>query len=42
MGLQNDGMALGIAGVVEKMATLRLAAEIFSPWMNISGLLLGN
>lgn len=42
VGLQNGGMAAGLAGVMGKLATLGLAAAIFSPWMNISGSLLGN
>ena len=42
VGLQNGGMASGLAGVMGKLATLGLAAAIFSPWMNISGSLLGN
>lgn len=42
VGLQNGGMASGIAGNLGKLATLGLAAAIFSPWMNISGSLLAN
>jgi bile acid:Na+ symporter, BASS family len=42
VGLQNGGMASGLAGVMGKLATLGLAAAIFSPWMNISGSVLGN
>ena len=42
VGLQNGGMASGLAGVMGKLATLGLAPAIFSPWMNISGSLLGN
>lgn len=42
VGLQNGGMASGLAGVMGKLATLGLAAAVFSPWMNISGSLLGN
>ncbi|MBN1181461.1 MAG: bile acid:sodium symporter family protein [Bacteroidales bacterium] len=42
VGLQNGGMASGLAGVMGKLATLGLAAAIFSPWMNISGSLLAN
>ena len=42
VGLQNGGMASGLAGVMGKLATLGLAAAIFSPWMNITGSLLGN
>ena len=42
VGLQNGGMASGLAGVMGKLATLGLAAAVFSPWMNISGSVLGN
>ncbi|MFO7658899.1 MAG: hypothetical protein R6W78_17700, partial [Bacteroidales bacterium] len=42
VGLQNGGMATGIAGVMGKLATLGLASAIFSPWMNISGSILAN
>lgn len=42
VGLQNGGMASGLAGVMGKLATLGLASAIFSPWMNISGSILAN
>lgn len=42
VGLQNGGMASGVAGAMEKLGTLGLAAAIFSPWMNISGSVLAN
>lgn len=42
VGLQNGGMASGLAGVMGKLATLGLAAAVFSPWMNVSGSLLAN
>ncbi|MFI1743649.1 bile acid:sodium symporter family protein [Thalassobellus sediminis] len=42
VGLQNGGLASGIAGSMGKLATLGLAAAVFSPWMNISGSLLAN
>lgn len=42
VGLQNGGMASGLAGIMGKLATMGLASAIFSPWMNISGSLLGN
>ena len=42
VGMQNGGMASGLAGVMGKLATLGLAAAIFSPWMNISGSVLAN
>ncbi len=37
VGLQNGGMASGIAGQMGKLGTVGLAAAVFSPWMNISG-----
>ncbi|MEL0456069.1 bile acid:sodium symporter family protein [Flavobacteriaceae bacterium SZ-1-7] len=42
VGLQNGGMASGLAGAMGKLATLGLAAAVFSPWMNISGSMLAN
>jgi len=42
VGLQNGGMASGIAGSMGKLGTLGLAAAVFSPWMNISGSILAN
>jgi len=42
VGLQNGGMATGLANGMGKLATLGLAAAIFSPWMNISGSILAN
>jgi bile acid:Na+ symporter, BASS family len=42
VGLQNGGMASGLAGSMGKLATVGLAAAIFSPWMNISGSVLAN
>lgn len=42
VGLQNGGMASGLAGSMGKLATLGLAAAVFSPWMNISGSILAN
>ncbi len=42
VGMQNGGMASGLAGVLGKLATLGLAAAVFSPWMNISGSVLAN
>jgi BASS family bile acid:Na+ symporter len=42
VGLQNGGMASGIAGSLGKLGTMGLAAAIFSPWMNISGSMLAN
>ena len=42
VGLQNGGMASGLAGVMGKLGTVGLAAAVFSPWMNISGSILAN
>jgi BASS family bile acid:Na+ symporter len=42
VGLQNGGMASGIAGTLGKLGTMGLAAAIFSPWMNVSGSILAN
>jgi BASS family bile acid:Na+ symporter len=35
-------MASGLAGTMGKLATVGLAAAVFSPWMNISGSILAN
>ncbi|MFM2082269.1 MAG: hypothetical protein RL380_960 [Verrucomicrobiota bacterium] len=42
VGLQNGGMATGIASALGKLGTMGLAAAIFIPFMNISGSLLAN
>ena len=42
VGLQNGGMASGIAGALGKLGTMGLAAAVFSPWMNITGSILAN
>ncbi len=42
VGMQNGGMASGIAGTMGKLGTLGLAAAVFSPWMNVSGSILAN
>lgn len=42
VGLQNGGMASGLAGAMGKLGTMGLAAAIFSPWMNVSGSVLAN
>jgi BASS family bile acid:Na+ symporter len=42
VGLQNGGMASGIAGALNKLGTMGLAAAVFSPWMNVSGSMLAN
>ncbi|MSU57023.1 MAG: hypothetical protein EXS35_02375 [Pedosphaera sp.] len=42
VGLQNGGMASGLAGKMGMLGTLGLAAATFSPWMNVSGSILAN
>lgn len=42
VGLQNGGMASGLAGAMGKLATVGLASAVFSPWMNVSGSVLAN
>lgn len=42
VGLQNGGMASGLAAGMGKLGTVGLAAAVFSPWMNISGSILAN
>ncbi len=42
VGLQNGGMASGLASSMGKIGTVGLAAAVFSPWMNISGSILAN
>ena len=42
VGLQNGGMASGLALSMGKLGTVGLASAIFSPWMNISGSILAN
>jgi BASS family bile acid:Na+ symporter len=42
VGLQNGGMATGIANSMDKLGTMGLAAAVFSPWMNVSGSILAN
>lgn len=42
VGLQNGGMASGLAGSMGKLGTLGLPAAVYSPWMNISGSILAN
>ena len=42
VGLQNGGMASGLAGSMGKLGTVGLPATVFSPWMNISGAILAN
>ncbi|MEM6345424.1 MAG: bile acid:sodium symporter family protein [Bacteroidota bacterium] len=40
VGMQNSGLAAGIAVSMELAGTMGLAATVFGPWMNISGSLL--
>lgn len=42
VGMQNGGLASGIALQMGKVATIGLAPAIFGPWMNISGSALAN
>ena len=42
VGLQNAGMASGIAAELNKVATLGLAPMVFGPVMNLSGSILAN
>jgi BASS family bile acid:Na+ symporter len=42
VGLQNGGMASGLANAMGKLGTVGLPAAIFIPWMNISGSVLAN
>jgi len=42
VGLQNGGLASGIALSMGKVTTMGLAPAVFGPWMNISGSALAN
>ncbi len=42
VGLQNGGLASGMASEMERLGTVGLAAAVFSPWMNVTGSLLAN
>jgi bile acid:Na+ symporter, BASS family len=42
VGLQNGGLASGLALQMGKVATVGLAPAVFGPWMNISGSALAN
>jgi bile acid:Na+ symporter, BASS family len=42
VGMQNGGLASGIAVEMGRAATMGLAPAIFGPWMNISGSFLAN
>jgi BASS family bile acid:Na+ symporter len=40
VGMQNSGLASGIALEMGRVATMGLAPAVFGPWMNISGSIL--
>ncbi len=42
VGMQNAGLASGIAKEMGKIATVGLAPAVFGPWMNISGSILAS
>jgi BASS family bile acid:Na+ symporter len=42
VGLQNGGMASGLAGKMGMLGTVGLAPAVFSPWQNFAGSLLAN
>lgn len=42
VGMQNSGMASGIAVEMGKIATVGLAPAVFGPWMNVTGSALAN
>jgi BASS family bile acid:Na+ symporter len=42
VGMQNAGLATGIARAMGKLATVGLAAAVFGPLMNITGSMLAN
>lgn len=42
VGMQNGGMAAGLASAMGKLGTVGLAAAVFSPWMNVTGSLWAN
>jgi bile acid:Na+ symporter, BASS family len=42
VGMQNGGLASGIAAELGRAGTLGLAPAVFGPWMNISGSFLAN
>ena len=42
VGLQNGGMASGLAAAMGKLGTVGLASAVFIPWMNVSGSVLAN
>lgn len=42
VGMQNGGMAVGLAKQMNRLATVGLASIVFSPWMNVSGSILAN
>jgi BASS family bile acid:Na+ symporter len=42
VGLQNGGLASGMASDMGRLGTVGLAAAVFSPWMNVTGSILAN
>jgi BASS family bile acid:Na+ symporter len=42
VGMQNGGLASGMASQMGNLGTVGLAAAVFSPWMNVTGSLLAN
>jgi BASS family bile acid:Na+ symporter len=42
VGIQNGGMASGLAGKMGMLATVGLAPAVFSPWQNFAGSILAN
>lgn len=42
VGIQNGGMASGLAGQMGLLGTVGLAPAVFSPWQNFSGSILAN
>ncbi len=42
VGMQNGGMASGLAAEMGKIATVGLAPAVFGPWMDVSGSTLAN
>jgi BASS family bile acid:Na+ symporter len=42
VGMQNGGMATGLAGAMGKLGTVGLAAIVFATWMNVTGSILAN
>jgi BASS family bile acid:Na+ symporter len=42
VGMQNGGMASGLASAMGKLGTVGLAAVLFASWMNVTGSILAN